>query len=743
MKYLLNRLLILAAVLIVCLCSINAAVRKTLVSVWHSKTGLLLNLGTVRSSLEPTQVMLYDLEITDPANPSLPLGTAESVTVRLDGSELLRRRFLASEVRIHQLKPNLSGAETGLMQTWNQLGGGRNRWENALKQLPMKEILSQNPEEAAKAYAGQFEIAGFAEKVNLRWSQETESFRQQGKAVQMSLERIRQWTDSANETNDKIQIVSGILQELTAIDQELARFQQKAQQIPSRLQSDRLGLENAIRNDRKRIETMKEPLNVPKIGADFLSEYMLGGEMRSRIQGLLAWLHWGRRGLPEKDETWLEDLRFFSMNRHAGTHVPFPGKPPKAEVLFDSVLFDGQTDFFHRHLYFTGGFRNFSNQPKRLDKPMIFRFCVSGQKPSENAADNPLCFLPDGERTDSETADFISREKQRMRNLMQTASFEPVDVSPQTVDWLQVPRNVPLLENPAWNLEIPTVYVTAILDRSRDVPQDHILVYCPDYRLPESLLGNRSEMAFAVSPGISRFFAEIAVNGESIQGEFSLLQHPVRIQTVLPPDLRGTSVENVLTLAAESLKTLHVNLHLSGTQKELQFSLRSNLGENLAARMEPFLIQEWQIIHQKAVVLLNQMSQKSNEKMDAYFEKELQPILDDITERRRELDLVMGQNGIHLDRVINAQIENLSPKDQQRAKEVLQNPLFQSLLNRPMSVTEPNLKIGLKNPLEQKAGEWLENRLENDVMESIHGILGSFGRDPPDSEPPRVIPVYP
>ena len=742
MKYLLTRLSILFVIAVVCLFCINTAIRQTLINACYHKTGMVLKVGRVKTSWDPAIVQLHDLEMTAPENGRDTLGTIKSLIVQLDRGELFRKRFHANDTRIHGVKLNIlpeNNLGESLAQTWDQVNDRFSDGVSDWNSLPIKGFLSGNLDEAAREYARQFEIAKATADIEKRWSTETGNLKQQADVLKGVLNRIKQTVDTSKQNQDQLQAIIVILQELERFDRELTGFQQYAQKLEPQLLSDRQRLEDAIRADTRTIEAMQGQITIPKIDSDLLSQYFLASDTQEKLGGLLCWLDWGREYLPEQDEKWLENLRFFSIQRQSGTNVVFPGMEDKTEVHFHDVGLDGQLDFMQKPIFFAGGIRNFSNQPKRLDQPVVLRFCLSGRELREGLVDETLKILAD---TNAEK--LIDREKEGMQTVMNPVASNSSPVSPQSTDFFHALQNMKNVSQMVADIEIPTIYISAVLDRTSEMAKDHFFVYCPDYRLPERILGNPSELALALSPGVSRFYAELVLQGDQVDGRLSLIQNSVRIHPLLPQELRGHPIERVLTSTANGLTDVVVTANLTGTRQQLNTTLTSNLGDELISRITPVLQQEWGLVHQKAITLLNQESQKTFGNIDQYFSQQFQPILDDIASNRNLLDQSVRQSGVPLDQLINSQISRLSEKDQQLARTIAQNPNFSSLFSGNQGQTGAS-QNNIESKINQKVDQLLDKNFDSNTRDSIRGILGGLGNSLQQSPPPQPqpVPVYP
>ena len=108
--------------------------------------------------------------------------------------------------------------------------------------------------------------------------------------------------------------------------------------------------------------------------------------------------------------------------------------------------------------------------------------------------------------------------------------------------------------------------IEAVLDRTRPVARDCVIVECPSLVQPKRLLGRPGQLAMTVSPGIAQVSIRLELAGDDLTGRFSIRQEPVELVPEIAAQYGGR------TLAAK-----------------LQWKLRSNLGAQLAQAFQELL----------------------------------------------------------------------------------------------------------------------------------------------------------
>lgn len=738
LKFLVPRFLILGVILAVSWFSLNMVIQRTLMYTWQKKTGLHLDIGEVKTKLDPTQVELRDVAVTTDDESKKKLATIERMSVQFDRGELMRRRFLASETHLSNIKLELSGlGENGLdlSEYWNNAQTQFDLIAKQVQKIPLDDLMSNNLDEAAKRLAKDFQTYDYGDKLRNRWSGEVAAFKSDAEKIKGRIATIKQHVDSAGQTPDKIGVAISVLQQIDTLGLELTKLQNSVPELEKKLQQERASLINAVQSDRQKLGSLSRQKIEP---VDF-SEYVLGEEMREKLTGLIAWVDWGRSQIPDEDATWLEQVQLFSGKRKPGTTVPLPGVETRPEVRFDGIGIDGQAELWGQPVYFVGGLRNYSNQLRKMNKPIVLRFCISKELPDDMTPDDYLRVLGEHEPQNLVRLDQLRIGQQTAMTtaspsgVQNTLSQFGLSQNTTNVDFFRLPETLTVgEENRRFVLDIPTLYVTAVIDRTGEVPHDRFVISCPDYRLPQRVLGNPRQIAFSVSPGVSQFRAELEIRGDSLSGKLALLQSPVAIQAALPREMQGTPLERGLAQAVRALDTIQAEIDISGTRTSPNYAFYSNVGDRLAVQIEPLLQQEWGQINDKLISVLDQQIRTSENLLDAVVAQEIQPLLNGLSQEYQQLAIGLQQGGLDVEQLMRSQLSRFSEKDQQQINDILTGPIAQSLLNRnPQAQT--NVATGNTpanssiNRLEEKAGDLIDKHVSPETQNALRGILGNLG----------------
>ncbi len=744
LKFIIPRAVILVVLLAVSWFSLNLVIRRTLIHTWQSKTGTQLEIGEVKTKLDPTQVELADVTVTTGGEKPARLATIERVSVQFDRGELLRRRFLADETHLSNIKLELSGlGENGLDLTeyWNDAQTQFDVIASQVRQIPLDDLMSNNLDEAAKQIARGFETYDYGDQLRQRWSKEVDAFKTDANTAKGRLDAIKQYLNSAEQSQDKITAAIGVLQQIDALGQELNRLQNTVPEMEKKLKAERETLIGAVEKDQKKLQSLSRRKIEP---VDF-SEYVLGEEMREKLTGLIAWVDWGRSQVPHEDANWLDQVQLFSDKRRQGTNVPLPGIESRPEAHFAGIGLDGQAELWGQPVYFVGGIRDYSNQPRKMKKPVVLRFCIGKELPDAMTSDDYLRVLAEHEPQNLFQFDQIRVGNPAPAGSAQTApSSLGIGHNATAIDFFRLPETMIVGdENRNLVLDIPMLYVTAMIDRTGDVPHDRFVISCPGYHLPQRVLGNPRQLAFSVSPGVSQFRAELEFKGDSLTGKLALLQSPVTIQAALPQAMRGTPLENGLASATRALDMIQAEIDISGTRTAPTYAFYSNIGDRLATQVEPLLQQEWQQINGKLTSLLNQQITTSSNLLDAIVAQEIQPLLDGLSQEHRQVAVALQQGGLDVDQLIRSQMGRFSEKDQQQIGNILASPLGQSLLNRnpqgQANATPGGIGQAIQQQLgdrvgenvgaqlDEKANDLINRHVAPETQNALRGLLGGLG----------------
>lgn len=159
-----------------------------------------------------------------------------------------------------------------------------------------------------------------------------------------------------------------------------------------------------------------------------------------------------------------------------------------------------------------------------------------------------------------------------------------------------------------------TFQVHALFDRTGDTPLDQIVINCPDLSLPEVSLGRDDAVALTVRPGNTHLWIGISLSGDQIAGAMLLKQSELEMTPKVADSLGGERLAANLALATEPLKEIEVQIDLAGSLASPKWTLRSNLGENLAEGLNKAAVAELESRR-------NQVTQLVQERVDKELNK--------------------------------------------------------------------------------------------------------------------------
>jgi uncharacterized protein (TIGR03545 family) len=127
------------------------------------------------------------------------------------------------------------------------------------------------------------------------------------------------------------------------------------------------------------------------------------------------------------------------------------------------------------------------------------------------------------------------------------------------------------------------VRIEAVLDHTRPVPHEQLLIDCPALPMPRRVLGRPERLALAVSPGSMRVWAGIDLLGDQLSGEVRVKQEPIELVPCLAASYGGPRLAENLRQAMSQVRSVELAVHLSGTLDRPEWQFQSNLAPQLVA----------------------------------------------------------------------------------------------------------------------------------------------------------------
>jgi uncharacterized protein (TIGR03545 family) len=280
----------------------DAMVKYSIEHYGSRAVGAKVEINSADLSLFPAGLKLIGLQVTDPEEPMKNAIEASRISMALDSTMLLRRKIIISEMSFDGVQLNTLRKTSGAIQQKStessspeqvpapQTGSGKNRLSELLSsQLQMpdaKEILKREDLKTLKlAQSLQSDI----QSAEQTWKQKLQLLPDKEKLAQYR-RRIKQLKSSKKgglqqllgSTTDIIAIQKELEQDLEAIEQALADFQNQGKGFAKRLNS----LAKAPLADIKRL---KNKYSLSPQGLANLSALLLGDQLGIWIDRAIAW----------------------------------------------------------------------------------------------------------------------------------------------------------------------------------------------------------------------------------------------------------------------------------------------------------------------------------------------------------------------------------------------------------------------------------------------------------------------
>jgi len=182
--------------------------------------------------------------------------------------------------------------------------------------------------------------------------------------------------------------------------------------------------------------------------------------------------------------------------------------------------------------------------------------------------------------------------------------------------------------------------LNATLDHTVKIPVHHVEFTYMQPEPSEFLLSEGDELSINVKAAQTRFQVRLTLTDGRVDGDVSILQSPVTIVAESASDKRG-DVTRIVQSAMGGIRRLKANMKITGTLDEPQWTLESNLGEQLAAGLNRVLAQEIAVRRRE----LEDRIDAAARKQVAAFEKQL-------NDRYGQLFSQLGQNETMAKRLI-------------------------------------------------------------------------------------------
>lgn len=634
-SHLILKFLILTFAVLIVWISSDIVLRHGLIALGEMKSGTRLEIGTLKSNLEKGELHVENVRFSNPENPSQVYADIDSADMRISIGNLSRRRYLVKEGVIRGIRiksENALGAENSMFDDLSrrfqdEISGGASNFISLDAAIA---ILSKPSKEAAGEIVKDYEIVKTSNRLVNEWTEEANRTRANARNIETRIRNLGNVVDRVKQEGKLLQGTREFLAELEAIDKESDGLKASISGLKSKTVSDKAELDEAVRNDRVKLDNLR----VPKLDPAEVTENLLGNEIRERLAEIFAIIEQAKSTTDVEESPLYDDLGLgFGKERMRGRDVFFAGKRGRVDFFVRDLLLEGDISFADSRFAFMGMLKNVNNRPELFDTPMYLHFALSGM------------------RIDEERLAVFATEITGIEALLSKSHELERPRSPD------VPTDVP-----------PDIYISLVIDRTGNVPHDRIIAVCPSYPVPARKLGKEGSFALDISPGNARIALIIDQRGDEISGEVRFLLSPVSLVPHILETRENAGLKSILESGLSGIDSLDVAVDIGGTLDKPSVRFRSDLGNRLSVQWEKVLQDQWQSTSGELISQLNGRYLESLRFSENVVNEQLQPILDSMQSSRNAIEkqLIPGT-----DKLPNVEIPGLKIPDEDKIREGL------------------------------------------------------------------------
>ena len=731
------RVLILAILLAGVAFARHWIAEKSLVSYVESKAIITLKIKNTEFKPINGQLILQGVSVPDPVAPGRELANIDSILVNLDRKEFLRKKYRISSTEIHGIhyKAGSEGSQPMVPgKIWGRFKSQFPNWTVSMLNHEWGSVLVNGfDQNTAKLLEDQFASAKSAREISNKWKTELRPIIEKSQQLNEKIHRIRDAVKNGDKTirlldsPEQLRQIATITQDAASLENDLRVLKTQIGSIEKRVGEDVALLRKSYKEDANKISQFKPP----RFDQQFFTDVIIGPELNQRFTALLAWAESVREVLNDssKEQHWL-----INYPKKYGKKFVFESRKEGPEILISQTLFDGDAVFGNKQVYFLGRLNDVAFSPDQWNKATTVQLCLDSEKPTQAVLNaSPLGIEPLEAFAKIEPIFNYQLGATQLKRDILLQMYSKIDGLEYRIDSkkraeLFLPGELPFLflgsrdaytdsESASVNdkggsfefplpdekKSFPRIYVTAILDRREEIPNDKYYIACPQYILPSRTLGNPDELAFSISPGFSQIYATIELDGENIAGRIRLSQFPIRIKPILPQKMRGGTLENRITEVAQRISSLDSELILGGTRDQPKFTLSSDFGEQIAEQLEPIFAQQWNESKKKLETELNSQTEATVQTLRTLFQQQLIPIVDELENVKQQIN---GSNSDKpLDQTIQSVLGSLVSGDKKTLNDRLETTGKQLLNSAIKEATKENpdaaIKKGLRDALDK------------------------------------------
>jgi uncharacterized protein (TIGR03545 family) len=370
-RFIIPRILLVAAIVLVIRYGLPPAVRYVTVSAIESATGAKVEMASVDVGLFPPRIRYSEVQIANPSEDKSMrnLAQAEAVDLVIDGAALLRRRYVIHDARITGLRfdsdrttsghierePEPESTEPSMAMKW--LSG----WMNSAVDSAKSQVdsLVENSETRRRG-----------DQIRRRWKTEYETLAKRAEDLEVSIKDVHQTAKGIENPLRDWPRVDATLTKARSIQEELVAVRKTLDAMPAQVKADVQSMEKAKQADLKRA---REALPFDIADGETLGPGLLVRAVRSQIDTMRGYLETGRE---VSDWTVVKP----KVERCRGEAIDLEKRNHSPSVLVRRCEIAGDLRADGKQYTLAGILENLTPQSKLLSEPMRARIRLQGEE---------------------------------------------------------------------------------------------------------------------------------------------------------------------------------------------------------------------------------------------------------------------------------------------------------------------------------------------------------------------------
>jgi uncharacterized protein (TIGR03545 family) len=286
-RYILTRVVIVVLIIVALRYTLAPIANYVTVGSIESTTDYKASVVKSHVGLFPPTVTYEGMQLTLKENPKEKI-SAESVELEIDGEALLHRRYVVLDGRISGLKIGtpLAASNSQSSQPSPSVTGD-SPWLT-----PIIQSMTNGSADKVSSFGTDLEMVKLADQIRRRWKSEYAVLTKRAADLEAAVEQIQAIpVGLENPLRDRPR-VEATLEKTKTLQEELAVVRTEIDEIPTKIQSDLISLQNARQKDIDRIDTV---ISLEHSNAEHIGSRLLADTVNEQVDRIRQYLSTGRQ----------------------------------------------------------------------------------------------------------------------------------------------------------------------------------------------------------------------------------------------------------------------------------------------------------------------------------------------------------------------------------------------------------------------------------------------------------------